>query len=261
MHKRKINSDLIKIGLEDGSVSFIKQKSYNYTSRKKFICQVLGEELLVHGGVNGKVLGDLWLLNLIDLKWEQQASKVQICRAGHCSFVAFKNNNKVATLHDSSLNKFNKPVKINKSDFNEGVYFFGGFDGTKCCDTVGFIGMRKGKLKVKLIETKGSRPQQRVEASFDYCPEIEIAVLHGGKDNENDIVLSDFYLYNLSLCEWTKVLVVGTRPYGRFGHSTIYLDEKIFILGGINGLTYMTSEFYILDLSCELNRLEKQEKF
>eukprot|EP01130_Rhizamoeba_saxonica_P008911 TRINITY_DN360_c0_g2_i3.p1 TRINITY_DN360_c0_g2~~TRINITY_DN360_c0_g2_i3.p1 ORF type:complete len:522 (-),score=118.99 TRINITY_DN360_c0_g2_i3:1506-3071(-) len=73
-------------------------------------------------------------------------------------------------------------------------------------------------------------------------------IIYGGKD-DTDTFSPELYKYNLDLRIWDQIIVIGNKPEGRWLHSTVLYDDKLYIYGGLGDSGKVFDELWIFDLA------------
>jgi hypothetical protein len=69
--------------------------------------------------------------------------------------------------------------------------------------------------------------------------------LFGGQ--ENGVIFSDFYVFNLTTFTWTKLVTYGDTPTARYKHSAISEGKYMIISGGIGLENQLLSDYYLYE--------------
>lgn len=77
--------------------------------------------------------------------------------------------------------------------------------------------------------------------------------LFGGRDPATDVALDDFYFLDIDIMRWRKIVpnAGGKGPSARYNHTCTYLENCLYIIGGIgNGQNPMEffSDVHVFDL-------------
>lgn len=129
---------------------------------------------------------------------------------------------------------------------NDQIYAFGGFD--QYTDEV-YNHVLKLNLTVRkwsLVDNYGEIPGVRM--GHTACLWQGNKLLVYGGENEHRMHLSDVVIFDIETAHWTQPEITGQPPRGRARHSAVIYDDKLFIVGGMNG-----SENGILDDICFLD--------
>lgn len=91
------------------------------------------------------------------------------------------------------------------------------------------------------------RPAQRIGGGIIHYKNA--IYLFGGHDESNE-KLDDFWRFDLTTNEWSKIEVEGpTKPSGRNGQTMVLINNKIVMFGGILEITKETDEVFIFDFT------------
>lgn len=214
--------------------------------RKNFVCHSLGNQIIVQGGQNYDTLGDFWLFDLESLEWIEVTGK-QFFRSGHCSVLVLSSQQKLYNRSDNI--NFTKFPKENKKGVKEGVYSFGGLNRKdRSTNQMHFMDLGQSKFSFKKLIVKGIKPQPRTEATLAYKDDLEICILHGGRDYLLDVTFNDFFVLSLQNLEWLQVAIRGDAPLQRCNHISFVYNDKVCVFGGMNNRMYLGVDIYSVDL-------------
>ena len=90
------------------------------------------------------------------------------------------------------------------------------------------------------------RPYPRIGASLTVYENS--LYLFGGHDASNE-KLDDFWKYDLKENKWTLLTTTGTKPIGRNGHTTVIINNKLVLFGGIIEVTKESDEIFVYDFA------------
>lgn len=91
-----------------------------------------------------------------------------------------------------------------------------------------------GLNKWKVLETYDELPPPRTDHS---------AVFHGGYmfvfggSDEDNHKLNDFWRLNLKMNRWSEIKVNKNTPSPRSGHAVAMINDRMYLFGGIVGMT------------------------
>ncbi|KAI0267952.1 hypothetical protein BGY98DRAFT_374534 [Russula aff. rugulosa BPL654] len=107
-----------------------------------------------------------------------------------------------------------------------------------------------GDFSTKILQTSGEVPTPR--AAHGAALIGTNLLICGGTMNFGErhaLNHGSLYLLNLVSREWTRVVVNGPEPGGRYYHTTTVAGSKLFVFGGrIGGKT--NNDMWALDLNC-----------
>ncbi|XP_065188979.1 uncharacterized protein LOC135819654 [Sycon ciliatum] len=114
------------------------------------------------------------------------------------------------------------------------LYLFGGFD----TDGVSQSGLWKFNIASLTWSNASSPtytfpPRQAHAAALD--PERGLMYVYGGLYSDalhKVMVLGDLLVYDLAESTWSEIKAVGAPPPGVFGHSMVFIDGSLYVLGG-----------------------------
>ncbi|KAF8474208.1 hypothetical protein BDZ91DRAFT_651175 [Kalaharituber pfeilii] len=123
------------------------------------------------------------------------------------------------------------------------IYAFGGFD--QYTDEV-FNRVLKLDLQTytwSLIENHGDIPCERMGHAAVYWRDNKIIIFGG--ENDQRIFLSDVYFFDIETATWSRPIVYGIPPRGRSRHGVTIYDDKLFVVGGSNGVNVLDDICYL----------------
>ena len=120
-------------------------------------------------------------------------------------------------------------------------------------------GLFQGSVKNSIIKVELNNSESRLE-----CSELVNVSVWPGRRNgatmvyiagglylfggqENGIIFSDFYVFNLTTFTWAKLVTYGSIPEGRYKHSAISEGKYMIISGGIGLENQLLSEYYLYE--------------
>lgn len=136
----------------------------------------------------------------------------------------------------------------------EGIYFFGGRDekGPKNKLSILKIGQKQCEWISPSID--GPSPIARYGHSFSYVPAKNIAVLFGGRNDENfastgQSSLNDVWILALEKLTWQEWIIEEKcpAPIPRYSHCAVVMGTSIAIFGGLGEENYCPSDVFCLD--------------
>jgi hypothetical protein len=122
--------------------------------------------------------------------------------------------------------------------YNKRIYVFGGYDdfGYKSNELWEY----KPKTKEwRRIETEGEIPERFHHSAVVHEGSMYVfGGLVGDNASSNNSVASASWLfeYRFSTRRWSRVQTAGKGPEGRWGHSAVVMDNKLFIIGGCDNV-------------------------
>ncbi|KAI0285414.1 hypothetical protein BGY98DRAFT_945813 [Russula aff. rugulosa BPL654] len=91
-------------------------------------------------------------------------------------------------------------------------------------------------LSATLLQTSGEIPSPRVGHAGALFNSVFLIwggdTNTGGQEASNEPQDDSLYLLNLVSREWTRVVVNGPGPVGRYGHAVTMVGSKLFVFGG-----------------------------
>lgn len=223
------------------------------TARRNHSAVVLGRDMFIYGGISdsGRTLGDLHVLDLEESTW-REVGLLNSASPGPRSHFTLTSVFHPNILKNSqiSIQALSKHTNLSSVQ-NSGIYMIGGLDELKVpLSSVFILSFSKSQPRWAEINYTGKAPSPRhSHTAVSVHPHIFI---FGGR---NDYIpsqsLKDLYLFNVENLNWDEVQVIGIVPESRWGHCMVSYKNKILVLGGINGNSYMSSAIYKLETDTE----------
>ncbi|KAI0324881.1 galactose oxidase [Cubamyces sp. BRFM 1775] len=132
----------------------------------------------------------------------------------------------------SPFPRYGHALPVNANASGE-VFLFGGVVQETATNDVYAISVRD--LSATLLQTRGDVPSPRVGHASALVARVLIVwgsdtrtseSRPGGKQDD------DLYMLNLISREWTRVVVYGPSPVGRYGHALTVVGSKFYMFGG-----------------------------
>lgn len=258
---------------ENISVYDILNKQYSYPNcqnyknvpwRRNHLGIGIGYTMLVFGGIDDdeKYLNDMWIFDIQKYKWSPLLfrSKLRIPQiAFHSGCLVIKNNS--VMLH-TQLSIYKLPEVGGKSRGSkpklEGVYVFGGMDKDgNYSNTLWCIRIGTKPVDVIYLKAFGKPPIPRMSCGICYLNELNLIVIHGGKNDtiENNEILNDIMLLDLETFNWIRPVYKEEDFKPVCGHVNFGYANSIYILGGFNNSGFAKFDFY----SIEFDFLKRDE--
>jgi hypothetical protein len=245
------------------------EKCYNKKDvpwRRNHIAECVGYHMLIHGGISeyGEFLADCYMLDLISYVWtrlEPKGSGYKPIGVAHhsSSFVITSDKRQHSQFH---IFKYPDMPRMNTNKIkHEGIYIFGGIDKDgNCNNEIRIIKVGKRPLEWIKPDISGMPPVPRCSASISFYEEMEVLILHGGKNNKDSkLVYDDFYILDLHNLTWIKVNIFDKIPKPRSEHCSLVMFNKLILFGGINAESFVGSEFFLVNLDYFQNKKKKVE--
>ncbi|CAI2386527.1 unnamed protein product [Moneuplotes crassus] len=249
------------------NTSYLKWEKLNcngeITFRRNHICEVVGNYMLVHGGLNHKseVIGDIHAFNFKTQFWQ----KIKMKKNGPD---AVSHHRSCIVMHPYMLNKNNLDLfkshipikKLENPTIKEmGIYVFG---GTTLSNDLWIlkIGIPKPYwIKPKVL---GKAPPPRYGHSMHFVGFMNSVIIFGGRTpseaeekNVSKIILNDMYILRTNTLEWVQVVMKGDVPKPVYSHCSILFGSEILIFGGINDNKLNDNNINV----CELHQVRARE--
>ena len=226
------------------------------------------------------ILGDFMALDLITLKWmkinnivfkKKNSKKLfrfkSLPRVYHSSCLVLSSEhiekgmkiNMFKNDTDGNNNIFLKSQIETKTKFDiryEGIYIFGGLDGTfKETNTLYILHCFRNPLVLFEPKIKGLPPTPRQMATMNLNNILNYIIIYGGK-NINQ-VFGDIFILDIMNFQWIGVQLFGTDIKTKIsGHCAGIINNKLYVFGGSNEDNKYTSA-KLLSIELDLMRNKK----
>ena len=213
-------------------------------------------ELKQSENVLNYILGDFMALDLISLKW-MKINNIVFKKKNSKKLLRYKSLPRV--YHSSCLvlssEHSEKGIKINmfkndsdemnniylksqietKTKFDikyEGIYIFGGLDGTfKETNNLYILHCFRNPLVLFEPKIKGAPPSPRQMATMNLNNILNYIIIYGGK-NINQ-VFGDIFVLDIMNFQWINVELFGTNIKTKIsGHCAGIINNKLYVFGG-----------------------------
>lgn len=120
-------------------------------------------------------------------------------------------------------------------------------------------GLFQGSIKNSIIKIELNNSESTLECSELIKPSVwpgrrngaTMVYIAGGLylfgGQENGVIFSDFYVFNLTTLDWAKLVTYGSIPAGRYKHSAISEGKYMIISGGIGLESQLLSDYYLYE--------------
>ena len=174
-----------------------------------------------------------------------------------------KFNYSMLSMYKIPESKLSKSAKL----LDEGIFFYGGkFRDGKASNKLRILQIGRKINSWKTIEADGTPPPAIYGHSLHYYAEIAMLILIGGRNEElyrttSSSCLNDVYILNLSdKYIWSKVTLSGTLPPPRYCFSSVLLNNKILIFGGLSDSNFCNSNLFCLLIDpTEVKKMREEE--
>ena len=226
------------------------------------------------------ILGDFMALDLITMKWMKMNNIVfkkknskklfrfkSLPRVYHSSCLVLSSEhiekgmkiNMFKNDTDDNNNIFLKSQIETKTKFDiryEGIYIFGGLDGTfKETNTLYILHCFRNPLVLFEPKIKGLPPTPRQMATMNLNNILNYIIIYGGK-NINQ-VFGDIFILDIMNFQWIGVQLFGTDIKTKIsGHCAGIINNKLYVFGGSNEDDKYTSA-KLLSIELDLMRNKK----
>jgi hypothetical protein len=228
--------------------------------RKNHIAESVGHHMFMYGGMDedGNILHDFWLLELIKLRWikiDPRGIKFP-GMAYHSSALVISQEKK----EHATFSIFRQPdIPIfqlkNKKILFEGIYIFGGIDDSgKYLNDVYVIRICRKPLEKIILNISGIQPPPRSHASLNFYENLNVLILHGGRNDKfkKGVCYNDFWILDLELLQWSKLStydgISKNAVEARADHCAIIHNNNLIIFGGSNESNFLGSELLLVNL-------------
>jgi N-acetylneuraminic acid mutarotase len=253
--------------------SQVKSKNEGPGTRAAHSCDLLGNNLYVFGGWNGKkALNDLYVLNFLTLNWRklvltgngpQPRNNHSIAMVGMKLFI-HGGHDGIQWLADlytlnTDTGRWDLPTisgthpssrachTLTRVVGEDKLYMFGGYDGAKLFNDVDILDLRSMSWIQPNIA--GTKPKARNAHTMTSVGTT--LFLFGGHSGNTH--LQDVHILDTTIMQWDSPNIGGTPPPGIRGHTSTIVSNKIYIFGGYDGRRRSNS-LHILNL--ELSQWE-----
>ena len=236
---------------------FVHTSGLSIPMRRYHSATIVGNHMLIYGGLTEKnnFLSDMFILNLLSNKWK--TVEIHGPSPGHLAFhtavaiyPGFKTEEfKLFSGHQGTDNTGKGCPSVK----TPGVYFFGGMDAnSKLRNTLYVLQTGQRPLAWTTPAVSGTPPAPRFQHSFCVCPELNAALLFGGRDNTavngGYSCFNDIHLLDLATLTWSEVKVQGEVPVTRCSHASTVVGLQLILFGGVDGGKYCNSDTFVLEL-------------
>jgi len=105
------------------------------------------------------------------------------------------------------------------------------------------------EVAMTLLQTAGDAPSRR--AGHESVLVNKVLIVWGGdtrKDGQSDAYMDDgLYMLNLITSEWTRIIIHGSSPIGRCGHTMAHVKSKLYVFGG-RAENKLLNDLWVFDL-------------
>eukprot|EP01083_Nonionella_stella_P101148 286366_1 len=116
------------------------------------------------------------------------------------------------------------------------TYLFGGRSKGGCNNHLYVLSVDRLDSGWKLIDKpRGDMPCPRKNSAMGYCASYLYLFGGNGHRKKGELLLNDFYAFNISTEQWMNLKTRGDQPSPRDRHSMTVIDNRIFIFGGSSG--------------------------
>ena len=123
------------------------------------------------------------------------------------------------------------------------MYLFGGRSKGGCNNHLYILSSDKLDHGWKLIDKpRGVIPSPRKNSSMAYCASYLYLFGGNGHAKKGELLLDDFYAYNIANEQWMSLKTRGDIPSPRDRHSLTVIENKLYLFGG-SGSSKGDSEF------------------
>ena len=211
------------------------------------------------------ILGDFMVLDLINFKWSR-INNIVFKKKNSKKLLRFQSLPRV--YHSSCLvlssEHIEKGMKINmfKNDIDEndniylksqietktkfdikyeGIYIFGGLDGTfKETNNLYILHCFRNPLVLFEPKIKGAPPSPRQMATMNVNTILNYIIIYGGKNISQ--VFGDIFVLDIMNFQWINVKLFGTDIKTKVsGHCAGIINNKLYVFGGSNEENKYTS--------------------
>ena len=266
---RKIFGDVEVFNLDTKKWYYPKLLTSNKLSlRRNHIGCTIGNQMFIYGGIDefDEYLNDCYILNYRPLQWNipiiEKKVRMPYLAYHSCCLVIPQD-----IRENPNFSIYNFPSNNKLSHIKEkGLYIFGGQVSKNGILNKNIYVLKVGQKPLQwiLLKTKGISPSKRYATSMSYYESGNFLIIHGGRNNSgsSNYVLNDTFILDLYTLNWMKIEYYDNQREipPRFFHQSFVYDNCLFVFGGTNGLNYLGSEFFILELDSNERCLRERDE-
>lgn len=226
-------------------------------NRKGHIALGISQSMLVQGGMdidNNTLLNSAYIYHFTKNVWSELDSMGEPLPYLMYHTAVVVNDYSYCTFQPYSIYRTPGDLpsnRVKKIKF-EGIYIFGGInEKKKYCNDVYVIKICRKPVKIIKARIDGIPPCPRINCQMIYAIEYNMVIIHGGCD-ENQNLLNDMIILNMETLNWIHPVLDNDDLESekkmlteRTEHQMFSLNGKIFILGGRNSENYLKMDFEI----------------
>lgn len=112
----------------------------------------------------------------------------------------------------------------------------------------------------KPLNTLGTRPEPRYDHAMVALEDYKIIVVHGGRNETQDIIFNDLFVFVPESMVWSRILIDQPGiPPSLASHSIAGKFTDLYIFGGLDHLGY--SSFHVYKVSLRRDNIEQLNSY
>lgn len=217
---------------------------------KNHTSSLVGNCMVTLGGFDkkGVIIEDIVILDLSTLIW----IKPEVRGEGFKNGIAFHSATLVVLeermIHPNFSLYCLPDVPHTKKIKYEGIYYFGGIDGSKKLSNE-IRALRIGRKPIewqKIAHEGGIAPSERCCCTVNYYENLNVILMFGGMNHKR--FFKDLFMFDLENNNWHEIKIFDKIPYERAEHSSFISDHGLIIFGGRNETIFLGSNFFVVNL-------------
>ena len=138
-----------------------------------------------------------------------------------------------------------------------GIYLFGGEKtNSQLSSDLYFVEIGVLPMVAILLKPKGDVPAPRTGCSLDFSENLNCLIVSGGMTGV-ELEKNNFYLFNLETFSWKRFKVVEENLLNFYNHSSVVMNNKLVIFGGISDALFSGNNLIAVALSMTVIRSGK----
>ncbi|KRX05522.1 Galactose oxidase/kelch, beta-propeller [Pseudocohnilembus persalinus] len=226
--------------------------------RRNHIAEIVGKNLIVHGGVNmmDRIIEDVWILDLVTFTWSEcNFEGPQLFAAYHASCPVYYSIRRNIQLYKQSEYK---PSKFSNQIKYEGIYSFGGKNAQgNLHHDLRVLMTDQPKMQWATLKTQGKGPCPRYGHKMHFIEKFNFLAIYGGiyENQVQQVFLNDIFVMELGSLNWINVKYLNEGvPESLCNQSSVINQSQMIIFGGTNQHGFASSKVKVIELDSHLAR-------